>query len=143
VVSREALAGMSIILLSGLAAIGVWGLAAPLLAERLFGSQLVFEMAQYRQAMAPPILFILFLQALAPSSAWRFSTARTLAHGLWKPLLISILAVGLWMLLGVRYRPALIELWWWVWNHFHLMNVWRKTRAIPRLQSGSHHRALA
>ncbi|NMC53531.1 MAG: hypothetical protein GYA48_07820 [Chloroflexi bacterium] len=144
VVSREALTGMGIILLSGLAAIGVWGLAAPLLAERLFGSQLVFDMAQYRQAMAPPILFILFLLALAPSSAWRFSTVRTLAHGIWKPLLISLLAVGLWILLGVLYRPALIVLWLVGFGIIsNLMNFWRKARAIARLQQVSYPQALA
>lgn len=144
VVSREALTGMGIILLCGLAAIGVWGLTAPLLAERLFGSQLVFEVGQYRKAMAPPVLFILFLLALAPSSAWRFSTAHTLAHGLWKPLLISILAMGLWMLLGVRYPPALIVLWLAGFGIIsNLMNFWRKTRAIARFQQVSHSQALA
>jgi cytochrome c-type biogenesis protein CcmF len=48
---------------------------------------------------------------VAPLSAWRASTARTLGRALWKPLIGSLLVVAVLLLNGMRHPGALLGFW--------------------------------
>jgi cytochrome c-type biogenesis protein CcmF len=48
---------------------------------------------------------------IAPLSAWRLSTARTLGRAAWKPFIASLVVLGLVLVLGVRNWVALLGYW--------------------------------
>jgi cytochrome c-type biogenesis protein CcmF len=65
----------------------------------------------YEKATGPLWAALLLLMGVAPLSAWRASTARTLGRSIWKPLAISLVLLLLLVSTGIGNPGALLGLW--------------------------------
>lgn len=124
--SREALFLINNLLFIAILVVCIWGVFFPIFTEasgfigRLFpglahiftGQKVTVGPIFYERATGPLWAALLFLMGIAPLSAWRASTARTLGRAVWKPALASLLALVLVIVLaGVRDWVALLAVW--------------------------------
>jgi cytochrome c-type biogenesis protein CcmF len=105
--SREALFLLNNLLFLGIFVICFWGVLFPLISELFTGQKVTVGPPFYERATAPLWISLLFLMGVAPLSAWGHSTLKTLGRAIWKPILASLVAVGLIFLGGVRHPGAL------------------------------------
>jgi len=109
VLSREALFLLNNLLFMGILIVCFWGVIFPLVSELVSGQKVTVGPPFYERATAPLFAGLLFLMGIAPLSAWRLSTARTLGRLMWKPFIFSlIVGLGLPLLMGIRNWAALI-----------------------------------
>jgi cytochrome c-type biogenesis protein CcmF len=110
--SREALFLLNNLLFMSVLVVCFWGVIFPLISELASGEKKTVGPPFYERASAPLFAGLMFLMAVAPLSAWRNSTVRTLAKAIWKPALVSlVIGVGGPLLLGVREPVALFGFW--------------------------------
>jgi len=109
--SREALFLLNNLLFIGILIVCFWGVIFPLISELVTGQKVTVGPPFYERATAPLFAGLLLLMGIAPLSAWRHSTAKTLGRAMWKPFIASILVVILAFALGVRSWPALLGFW--------------------------------
>ena len=109
--SREALFLLNNFLFVSILVICFLGVIFPLASEILTGQQITVGPIYYESATRPLWAALLLLMGVAPLSAWRASTARTLGRAIWKPLLGSVLVVAILLLNGIRQPGALLGLW--------------------------------
>ncbi len=107
--SREALFLLNNLLFMSILVICFWGVIFPLISELVTGQKVTVGPPFYERATGPLFAGLLLLMGVAPLSAWRHSTAKTLGRAIWKPTLFS-LVVGLItpFFLGIRSWPALL-----------------------------------
>ena len=108
--SRESLFLANNVLFMGVLAVCFSGVIFPLVSELFTGQKVTVGPPFYVSANAPLFGGLLLLMGVAPLSAWGHSTVKTLGRALWKPTLVSLLALGLVVVLGTR-GPALIGFW--------------------------------
>ena len=125
VFSREALFLLNNLLFMGILVVCFWGVIFPLVSEALgivgqnvpalanifTGQKVTVGPPYYERATAPLFAGLLFLMGIAPLSAWRLSTARTLGRAAWKPLIVSLVIVVIVFALGTRQWAALLGFW--------------------------------
>ncbi|MEX2143285.1 MAG: heme lyase CcmF/NrfE family subunit [Anaerolineales bacterium] len=109
--SREALFLLNNFLFIGILIICFIGVIFPLASELFTGQQITVGPIYYETATGPLWAALLLLMGVAPLSAWRASTARTLGRALWKPLLGSLLVVAILLFGGLRHPAALFGFW--------------------------------
>jgi cytochrome c-type biogenesis protein CcmF len=123
--SREALFLINNLLFMGILLISFWGVVFPLISEasgiigdaipslrHIFtGQKITVGPIFYERATGPLWAGLLLLMGIAPLAAWRASTARTLGRAIWKPFLLSILALIGILLNGIRQPAALLAFW--------------------------------
>jgi cytochrome c-type biogenesis protein CcmF len=110
--SREALFLLNNLLFLSLLVVCFWGVIFPLISELVSGQKVTVGPPFYERATAPLFAGLMFLMAVAPLSAWRHSTVRTIAKTFWKPLIVSLLiGVGGPLMLGVHQPVALFGFW--------------------------------
>lgn len=125
VFSREALFLLNNFLFMGVLVVCFWGVIFPLVSEALgivgqhvpalsgvfTGQKVTVGPPYYERATAPLFAGLLLLMGIAPLSAWRLSTAKTLGRAAWKPFIASLVIVLLVFALGIRQWAALLGFW--------------------------------
>lgn len=125
VFSREALFLMNNFLFLGIFVVCFWGVIFPVITEALgiigqnvsalanffTGQKVTVGPPYYERATGPLWAGLLLLMGIAPLSAWRLSTARTLGKAAWKPFIASLVILGIVLVLGVRQWTALLGYW--------------------------------
>jgi cytochrome c-type biogenesis protein CcmF len=109
--SREALFLLNNFLFISILVICFLGVIFPIASELVTGQQVTVGPIYYKSATGPLWAALLLLMGLAPLSAWRASTARTLGRAMWKPLAISIVVLVALFATGMRNMGALLGLW--------------------------------
>jgi cytochrome c-type biogenesis protein CcmF len=109
--SREALFLLNNFLFVCILAICFLGVIFPLLSEIVTGQQITVGPVYYESATGPLWGALLLLMGVAPLSAWRASTARTLGRAMWLPFAISLLIMVILLATGTRNLGALLGFW--------------------------------
>ena len=109
--SREVLFMLNNLLFLGILVICLWGVIFPLISELVTGQKVTVGPPFYERATSPLFIALLFLMGVAPLSAWRYSTAKTLGQTMWKPFVASLVVLALVWLGGIRIFGALLGLW--------------------------------
>lgn len=123
--SREALFLVNNLLFLGILVICFWGVLFPLISEasgvigraipalsHIFtGQKVTVGPIFYERATGPLWAALLLLMGVAPLSAWRASTARTLGRAMWKPFLASLLVLIALIAGGMRQPGAVLAFW--------------------------------
>lgn len=109
--SREALFMLNNVVFMGILVICFWGVIFPLISELVTGQKVTVGPPFYERATAPLFAVMLLLMGIAPLSAWRHSTAKTLGRAMWKPFVVSLLAPILAFVGGIRLWAALVTFW--------------------------------
>jgi cytochrome c-type biogenesis protein CcmF len=89
----------------------LWGVIFPLISELVTGQKVTVGPPFYERATSPLFVALLFLMGVAPLSAWRYSTAKTLGQAMWKPFIASLVVLALVWLGGIRILGALLGFW--------------------------------
>jgi cytochrome c-type biogenesis protein CcmF len=109
VFSREALFLLNNLLFLGILVICFWGVIFPLISELFTGQKVTVGPPFYQRATAPLFAGLLLLMGVAPLSAWRHSTAKTLGRAIWKPTIAALLVVvAIFVFGGIREPAALV-----------------------------------
>jgi cytochrome c-type biogenesis protein CcmF len=147
--SREALFLLNNLLFVGIFVVCFWGVIFPVLSEALgivgqripalasvfSGQKITVGPPYYERATAPLFAGLLLLMGVAPLSAWKYSTAKTLGKAVWKPFVASLLVVVLVVVAGMRSWPAVLGFWLCAFVTFvTLYEFWRAAWARHRAQ---------
>lgn len=109
--SREALFLLNNLLFIGILVVCFWGVIFPLISELVTGQKVTVGPPFYERATAPLFAGLLFLMGVAPLSAWRHSTAKTLGRAMWKPFIASLVVLAALLVGGMRQPGALLGFW--------------------------------
>ncbi|MBW8011244.1 MAG: heme lyase CcmF/NrfE family subunit [Chloroflexi bacterium] len=123
--SRESMFLINNWLFMGILVVSFWGVIFPLLTEALgivgdtfpslshifTGQKVTVGPIYYERATGPLLAGLLFLMGVAPLSAWRASTARTLGRAIWKPFAVSLVVLVIIIGGGIRHPGALLAFW--------------------------------
>jgi len=108
--SREALFLLNNLLFLGILVVCLWGVIFPLISELVTGQKVTVGPPFYERATGPLFLGLLFLMGVAPLSAWRYSTAKTVGSAIWKPAVVSVVVlIAIWVA-GIHSFGALLGL---------------------------------
>ena len=131
--SREALFLLNNLVFMGILVICFWGVIFPLISELVTGQKVTVGPPFYERATAPLFAGMLFLMGIAPLSAWRHSTAKTLGRAMWKPFIVSLIAPIAAFIGGIRLWAALFSFWLAAFvAAVTLYEFWRGARARSR-----------
>ncbi len=106
--SREALFLINNLLFIGILIVCIWGVLFPLISELVTGQKVTVGPPFYERATGPLFAALLLLMGVAPLSAWGYSTARTFGSSLWKPVVCSLVCVGVLIAFGISDWRALL-----------------------------------
>ncbi len=106
--SREALFLLNNLLFIGILVVCFWGVIFPLISELFTGQKVTVGPPFYERANGPLFAGLLLLMAIAPLSAWGHSTIKTLGRAVWKPAIVSVVAVVAVLIAGITNPYALI-----------------------------------
>lgn len=123
--SREALFLLNNFLFIGIFVVCFWGVIFPVISEALgivgqkipalagifTGQKVTVGPPYYERATGPLFAGLLLLMGIAPLSAWKYSTGKTLGKAAWKPFIASLLVLAALLLGGMRFWPALLGFW--------------------------------
>lgn len=142
--SRESLFLLNNLLFMGILVICFWGVVFPILSEAsgfigqaipslsgiFTGQKITVGPVFYERATGPLWAALLLLMGIAPLSAWRASTAKTLGRAVWRPFTASILILAFMYVGGLRQWGAMFALWLCAFVFFvTLYEFWRAARA--------------
>jgi cytochrome c-type biogenesis protein CcmF len=117
-------------------ALGIVGQKIPALAGVFNGQKVTVGPNYYNSATAPVFAGLLLLMGIAPLSAWRNSTLKTVSKSLVKPFALSLVIIPILVLGGMRSVPAMIGFWLCTFTFVVTINeFWRATRARHRAQN--------
>ncbi len=119
--SREALFLLNNLLFVGIFIVCFWGVIFPVISEALgivgqkipalagvfTGQKVTVGPPYYERATGPLFAGLLLLMGVAPLSAWKYSTSKTLGKAVWKPFIASLVVVAVLWITGTRSWPAL------------------------------------
>jgi cytochrome c-type biogenesis protein CcmF len=110
--SREAMFLYNNFVFIAILAICLWGLLFPVISEAVTGQKITVGPIFYESASGPFWAVLLLLMGVAPMSAWRASTARTLGRKIWRPTLVSLIA-PVWLIFfsGLTSIWAILTAW--------------------------------
>ncbi len=136
--SREALFLLNNLVFMGILVICFWGVIFPLISELVTGQKVTVGPPFYERATAPLFASMLLLMGIAPLSAWRHSTAKTLGRAMWKPGAVSVLVPLAAFAGGIRQWAALMTFELVAFVVFvTLYEFWRGARARARQKGES------
>jgi cytochrome c-type biogenesis protein CcmF len=110
--SRETLFLVNNLLFLSVLVVCFWGVVFPLLSEVLTGQKVTVGPPFYEHATAPIFAGLMFLMGVAPLTAWRTSTLRTIGKFLWMPAIVSLF-IGILgpLIMGIHQPVALFGFW--------------------------------
>lgn len=92
-------------------ALGIVGQAIPALRGIFTGQKADIRTSYYTVPAAALSAGIILLMGIAPESAWKFSTYQTIIKAVRKPFLVSLLAIPVILLTGMRTWVGIIGYW--------------------------------
>jgi len=111
-------------------ALGFLGQTIPGLSTIFTGEKMNVGPEWYERITGPLFGGLLLLMGIAPLSAWRYSTYKTLGKAAFGPLVFSLLVVGAIFAIGVRSVWGLIGFWLVAFDSaIHLYEFWRASWA--------------
>jgi cytochrome c-type biogenesis protein CcmF len=114
-------------------ALGIVGQKIPALAGIFNGQKVTVGPDYYNRATAPLFAVLLLLMGIAPLSAWRNSTYKTMGKSIWKPFAFSLLVIPALVLGGMHFAAAIIGFWLCGFTLIVTINeFWRAARARHR-----------
>jgi cytochrome c-type biogenesis protein CcmF len=114
-------------------ALGIVGQKIPALAGIFNGQKVTVGPDYYNRATAPLFAVLLLLMGIAPLSAWRNSTYKTMGKSIWKPFAFSLLVIPALVLGGMHFAAAIIGFWLCAFTLIVTINeFWRAARARHR-----------
>lgn len=155
--SREALFLLNNLLFVGIFVVCFWGVIFPVLSEALgivgqkipalagifTGQKVTVGPEYYQRATGPLFAGLLLLMGIAPLSAWKNSTSKTLGKAIWKPFAASLVVVAVLLLTGMRSWAALLGFWLCTIVTFvTLYEFWRAARARQKAHEENFFQAL-
>ena len=102
--SREALFLLNNLLFMGILVVCFWGVIFPIISELVTGQKITVGPPFYERATAPLFAGLVLLMGVAPLSAWRHTTAKTLGRGMWKAV-YRLVGGGNWAAIAARGYP--------------------------------------
>jgi len=136
--SREALFLLNNLLFMGILIVSFWGVIFPLISELVTGQKVTVGPPFYERATAPLFAGLLLLMGIAPLSAWRYSTLKTLGRAAWKPAVVATLVPIILVIRGMRNIGAIFGFWLVAFVAFvTLYDFWRSVRARSRARGDS------
>jgi cytochrome c-type biogenesis protein CcmF len=109
--SRESLFLINNLLFLSIFVVCLWGVTYPLISEAVTGAKVTVGPIFYERATGPLWLALLFLMGIAPLSAWRASTAKSLGRNLWKPAAVSLIAPIALPIFGITSIGTVLTFW--------------------------------
>lgn len=110
--SREGMFLYNNFVFMAILAISTWGLLFPVISEAVTGTKITVGPVFYEKATGPFWALMLLLMGVAPMSAWRASTARTLGRKIWLPTVISLFVLPYTLFIAKLTNPwAIITTW--------------------------------
>ncbi len=92
-------------------ALGLVGQQIPALSGIFSGQKATVGPEWYERITVSFFALLLLLMGIAPLSAWKHSTVKTLVRGAWKPFAASLVILGIVLAVGVRHWGALLGFW--------------------------------
>jgi cytochrome c-type biogenesis protein CcmF len=136
--SREALFLLNNLLFMGVLIVSFWGVIFPLISELVTGQKVTVGPPFYERATAPLFAGLLLLMGIAPLSAWRYSTLKTLGRSAWKPSIVAAFVPIILVIQGMRNIGAIFGFWLVAFVAFvTIYDFWRSVRARSRARGGS------
>jgi cytochrome c-type biogenesis protein CcmF len=136
--SREALFTLNNLLFILILFVCFWGVIYPLISELFTGQKVTFGPEWYERITGPLWAGLLLLMGIAPLSAWKYSTARTLGKAAWKPFLVSLAVPVIVIITGMRQPFAILGLWLCAFAaSVTLYEFWRGAMARHRMKEES------
>jgi len=136
--SREALFLLNNLLFMGILIVSFWGVIFPLISELVTGQKVTVGPPFYERATAPLFAGLLLLMGIAPLSAWRYSTLKTLGRSAWKPGIVATFVPIILVVQGMRNIGAIFGFWLIAFVAFvTIYDFWRSVRARSRARGGS------
>lgn len=86
----------------------LWGTIFPLVSEAVTGTKVTVGTPFFNTVMPPIMLALLLLMAVCPPISWQRSTLKSLLKIYTKPIIISLVIVGLLFVIGIRDAYPLI-----------------------------------
>ncbi|MEK6255736.1 MAG: cytochrome c biogenesis protein CcsA, partial [Chloroflexota bacterium] len=128
--SRESAFLVNNMLFIGILVVCFWGVLFPLISEVVTGQKVTVGPIFYEKATGPLFAGLLLLMGIAPLTAWRASTAKTLGRALWKPFLFSVVVVVFVATNGLSGIAALFAVWLCIFvTAVTIYEFWRGARA--------------
>lgn len=109
--SRESVFLLNNMLFMAILVVCFWGVIFPLLSELVTGQKITVGPPFYERATGPLWAGLLFLMGVAPLTAWRHSTAKTIGKAIWKPYLFSLLFPIVGWIYGLQNLIAILGIW--------------------------------
>lgn len=109
--SREAFFLYNNLAFIGILVVCFWGVIFPLISELATGQKVTVGPPYYERATGPLLAVLLLLMGIAPLTAWRHSTSKTLGRAIWKPFVASFVIVIVVAISGVTHWAALLAFW--------------------------------
>lgn len=109
--SRESVFLLNNMLFLAILVVCFWGVIFPLLSELVTGQKITVGPPFYERATGPLWAGLLLLMGIAPLTAWRHSTAKTIGKAIWKPYLFSLLFPIFGWIYGLQNLVAILVFW--------------------------------
>jgi len=136
--SREALFLLNNLLFMGILIVSFWGVIFPLISELVTGQKVTVGPPFYERATSPLFAGLLLLMGIAPLSAWRYSTLKTLGRSAWKPAVLATFVPIILVIQGMRNIGAIFGFWLVAFVAFvTIYDFWRSVRARSRARGDS------
>ena len=101
-----------------------------MISELVTGQKVTVGPPFYERATAPIFAGLLLLMGIAPLSAWRYSTLKTLGRSAWKPGVVATLVPIILVIQGMRNFGAILGFWLISFVAFvTIYDFWRSVRA--------------
>lgn len=109
--SREALFLLNNLLFILILVVCFLGVIFPLVSELVTGQKVTVDHVWYERNTGPLWAGLLLLMGVAPLSAWKYSTIKTLGRSAWKPFIFSLIGPVVALVGGVRQPAAILGFW--------------------------------
>jgi len=106
--SKEALFLLNNLLLLGILVVCFWGVLFPMISELVSGEKVTVGPPFYERSVGPLAGGLLLLMGIAPLSVYGRTSWKRLGWTLWKPVVLSFIAVVILFITGTTSIPALI-----------------------------------
>jgi cytochrome c-type biogenesis protein CcmF len=117
-------------------ALGVVGNAIPSLRHIFTGQKITIGPPVYERMTAPLLAALLFLMGVAPLSAWRASTGKSLWQNTWRPAALSLVVPIVLLVTGMTQWGSLFAFWLCAFVTFVTINEFYKAARARSRKSG-------
>lgn len=108
--SRDALFLYTLILLSAITLVCLWGLVYPLATRAFTGTEITLDRGFFDRAVTPLFILLAFLMAFCPLVGWSLSSLKKFGKRAFIPLLAALLGTAAFFIWSIRSWVALLTI---------------------------------